>query len=149
MSVRFWKEIQTVPRDVELKPKPVVRVVAGALFDKQGRVLIAQRPPGKIMAGRWEFPGGKLDEGETHRQALVRELEEELGVTVLTARPLLDLSHDYSDRFVELSMWQVSDYRGEPRGLDGQALKWVAPADLPHEDLLEADRPIVAALMAL
>ena len=129
--------------------KPRIRVVAGALFDGQGRVLIAQRPPGKIMAGRWEFPGGKLDEGETHRQALVRELEEELGVTVLAAQPLLDLCHDYSDRLVELSMWRVTEYRGEPRGLDGQALKWVAPADLPNEDLLEADRPIVTALIAL
>lgn len=126
-----------------------VRVVAGALFDKQGRVLIAQRPPGKIMAGRWEFPGGKLHDGETEYQALARELEEELGITVLAAERMLELTHDYPDRHVELFMWRVTEYRGEPRGLDGQALKWVAPADLPNEDLLEADRPIVAALMAV
>jgi 8-oxo-dGTP diphosphatase len=125
-----------------------VRVVAGALFDATGRVLIAQRPPGSYQAGRWEFPGGKIDAGESELQALRRELTEELGVTLISAEPMLQLTHDYAERRVELSMWRVSAYEGEPRSLDGQALKWVQPADLAREDLLEADRPIVSALVA-
>jgi 8-oxo-dGTP diphosphatase len=124
----------------------VVRVVAAALYDAQGRVLIADRPAGKHMAGRWEFPGGKVAEGETLSDALARELNEELGITVSQAEPLLDLTHDYPDRRVELHMWVVKGYTGEPRSLDGQRLKWVEPARLSEEDILEADLPFIQAL---
>jgi 8-oxo-dGTP diphosphatase len=124
-------------------------VVAGALYDAAGRVLIAQRPPGKALAGRWEFPGGKLHDGEAAYAGLVRELHEELGVAVLAAEPLMRYAHDYPDRTVWLDMWIVGDWSGEPRGLDGQALKWVEPARLHEEDILEADQPIVAALVRL
>lgn len=126
--------------------KPTIRVVAAALFDSLGRVLIAQRPPGKPMAGRWEFPGGKIHSGESEHAALERELREELGVDVIRAERLLELRHEYAERHVELCMWLVGEYRGMPAPLDGQALKWVMPADLAQEDLLEADRPIVQAL---
>lgn len=126
----------------------VVRVVAGALFDREGRVLIAQRPAGKHMAGRWEFPGGKMDERETEFQALVRELREELGVEVSAAERMLELTHDYPERRVELYMWKVTAYSGQPGSLDGQALKWVLPVELTNEDILEADRPIIEALNA-
>jgi 8-oxo-dGTP diphosphatase len=125
-----------------------IEVVAGALYDAAGRVLIAQRPPGKALAGRWEFPGGKLHEGEAAYDALVRELREELGVDVLAAARLMRYAHEYPDRVVWLDMWTVSRWRGEPHGLDGQALKWVDPARLHEEDILEADQPIVAALAA-
>jgi 8-oxo-dGTP diphosphatase len=128
--------------------RPVVSVVAGALFDRDRRVLIAQRPTGKHMAGRWEFPGGKLAAAESEREALARELFEELGVRISACRPLMRLFHDYDDRRVELSMWIVEAYSGEPRGLDGQALKWVPPAALLDEDILEADRPFIVALQA-
>jgi len=124
----------------------VIRVVAAALYDSDGRVLIAQRPPGKHMAGRWEFPGGKIDDGESEQAALSRELSEELGITVGLAHPLLTIRHDYVDRSVELVMWIVEDYVGEPRSLDGQQLKWVPPARLLEEDVLEADRPFIEAL---
>jgi 8-oxo-dGTP diphosphatase len=123
-----------------------ILVVAGALYDASGRVLIAQRPAGKHMAGRWEFPGGKVGAGEPERDALVRELREELGVEVEDASPLMRLTHRYPDREVELSLWTVAQFAGCPHSLDGQALKWVAPAALAHEDLLEADQPFVAAL---
>jgi len=123
-----------------------IDVVAGALFDPSGRVLIAQRPPGKALAGRWEFPGGKLDEGEDPYGGLVRELREELGVEVHAAVRLMRYSHAYPGRTVRLDMWTVSAWSGTPRGLDGQALKWVEPGALHAEDILEADRPIVAAL---
>ena len=122
-------------------------VVAAAIFDASGRVLIAERPPGKHMAGRWEFPGGKVAAGESEEAALVRELEEELGIEVTDARPMMRLTHHYPDRDVELSMWRVERYRGEPRPLDGQRLKWVERAQLGCEDILEADRPFVAALV--
>jgi len=127
----------------------VIRVVAAALFNVDGDVLIAQRPPGKHMAGRWEFPGGKIAAGESDAAALARELHEELGIAVSAARPLLTLTHDYADRSVELSLWIVERYAGEPRSLDGQQLKWVPPGRLLEEDVLEADRPFIEALQRL
>jgi 8-oxo-dGTP diphosphatase len=126
-----------------------ISVVAGALFDAAGRVLIAQRPPGKALAGRWEFPGGKLHDGESAYEGLVRELREELGVEVHAAERLMRYPHDYGDRTVWLDMWIVGAWSGEPSGLDGQALKWVQPLRLAEEDILEADQPIVAALAGL
>jgi 8-oxo-dGTP diphosphatase len=132
-----------------MTPTPVIHVVAAALYDREGRVLIAERPVGKHMAGRWEFPGGKVGAGEGEFEALARELAEELGVDIVAARPLLQLSHDYGDRRVELSMWIVERFEGEPRGLDRQRLKWVVPARLAEEDILEADRPIIEALQRL
>jgi 8-oxo-dGTP diphosphatase len=129
--------------------RPTVRVVAAALYDRAGQVLIAQRPAGKDLAGRWEFPGGKIARGESERAALTRELREELGIEVAAARPCMRLTHAYEDRDVELSLWIVERFRGVPRALDGQQLKWVAPARLLHEDILEADRPFIAALQSL
>jgi 8-oxo-dGTP diphosphatase len=125
-----------------------IEVVAGALYDSQGRVLIAQRPPGKALAGRWEFPGGKLHAGESACEALVRELREELGVEVRAAQHLMRYPVEYPGRVVWLNMWIVTDWGGEPAGLDGQALKWVAPPRLPEEDILEADQPIVDVLVS-
>lgn len=125
----------------------VIHVVAGALL-REGQVLIAQRPPGKHMAGGWEFPGGKLDAGESARAGLVRELREELGVAVQACREVAHCSHDYPDRRVMLALWLVSEFAGEPQSLDGQALRWVSVAELPEADLLPADAPLVEALIA-
>jgi 8-oxo-dGTP diphosphatase len=129
--------------------RTVILVVAAAVYGRDGRVLIAERPAGKHMGGRWEFPGGKVNVGESEGDALVRELREELGIEVAASasRPLMRLSHSYDDRDVELSMWIVEGFSGEPQGLDGQRLKWVQPARLPDEDILEADRPFVEALI--
>jgi 8-oxo-dGTP diphosphatase len=123
-----------------------VRVVAGALFDRDGRVLIAQRPVGKPHAGRWEFPGGKIGAGESEAAALARELREEIGVEVQRAESLMTLVHDYPERRVELHLHIVLHYRGSPASLDRQRLKWVPLASLQDEDLLEADAPFVRAL---
>ena len=101
------------------------------------------------MAGRWEYPGGKIGPGESERAALDRELHEELGVRVDAARHLMTLAHDYANLHVELSMWIVERYTGSVRSLDGQRLRWVEPAALPAEDILEADRPFTAALQRL
>jgi 8-oxo-dGTP diphosphatase len=124
-------------------------VVAAALYDAHGALLIAQRPQGKHMAGRWEFPGGKVSPGETEHAALSRELREELGIVMRAARHCMRLTHAYPDRTVELSLWIVESYEGRPAPLDRQALRWVPPAELPAADLLEADRPFVAALERL
>jgi 8-oxo-dGTP diphosphatase len=125
-----------------------VRVVAAVLRDASGRVLIAQRPAGKHMAGYWEFPGGKVAAGESGEQALRRELAEELGVSLRRCHPLLQLRHDYADRVVELDVFVVDEYGGEPSGLETQALKWVLAAELGAQALLPADRPIIEALNA-
>ena len=123
-----------------------VRVVAAVLRDERGRVLIAQRPAGKHMAGYWEFPGGKIAPGESSVAALTRELAEELGIALRRCHPLLQLRHDYADRVVELEVFAVDDYAGQPSGLEAQVLKWVAAAELGGQALLPADRPIIEAL---
>jgi 8-oxo-dGTP diphosphatase len=123
-----------------------LQVVAGVLYDAEGRVLLAQRPEGKFMAGKWEFPGGKLKAGESEAAALRRELAEELGIEVHECCALVRLEHQYPDRQVSLSVWSVSHYSGSALGLEGQALRWVAPAALFSEDLLPADWPIVDVL---
>jgi len=134
---------------VAASPGGELLVVAAALYDRSGRVLIAQRPAGRHQAGRWEFPGGKVGAGEPEREALARELREELGVEVRAARPFMRLSHAYEDRAVELSLWIVERFTGTPQPLEGQALKWVEPARLAEQDILEADHSFVAALRNL
>ena len=99
-------------------PHPGRHVVAAAVTDRAGRVLIAQRLPGKHLAGGWEFPGGKLEPGEERRAGLARELREELGILIASPRPLIRVRHTYPYGEVLLDMWVVHDYRGEPRGLD-------------------------------
>ncbi|MBS0364439.1 MAG: (deoxy)nucleoside triphosphate pyrophosphohydrolase [Proteobacteria bacterium] len=126
--------------------RPFVLVVAAALYDAHGRVLIAQRPAGKALAGRWEFPGGKVNGRESEYGALVRELDEELGIGVSEATPCMRLTHAYADRDVELSLWQVTHYQGDPQPREGQQLKWVEPRRLHEEDILEADQPFIEVL---
>ena len=125
-----------------------MRVVAAALVRDRGgpQVLIAQRPVGKWQAGRWEFPGGKMEADESPRQALARELREELGIEVQVALTLGQFTHAYPDRSVEIELWLVTRYTGEPQGLDGQELRWVSPDELAACDLLEADRPMIEPL---
>ncbi len=151
MPLWLGQEVQELPRlpverGITDLAKPAILVVAAALYGRDGRVLIAERPAGKHMAGRWEFPGGKVVAGESEADALVREIREELGVSITASRPFMRLAHSYDDRDVELSMWIVDGFEGDPQGLDGQRLKWVTPEALASEDILEADRPFVEAL---
>ena len=129
--------------------KPRLRVVAAALFDTRQRVLIAERPAGKHMAGFWEFPGGKVGAGESDAAALTRELDEELGIEARPESEIMTLTHEYPDRTVDLVLWKTRLVRGEPRGLDGQALKWVECQALGNERLLPADEPFIEALQLL
>jgi 8-oxo-dGTP diphosphatase len=125
---------------------PSIDVVAAVLKDRLGRVLIAERPAGKPLAGYWEFPGGKLEAGEPAAAALQRELKEELGIEVRRAYRLLQFSHQYPERRVDLDVWRVTAHTGEPAAHEGQRLAWVTPQDFPEWNLLPADQPIVSAL---
>lgn len=128
-----------------------MRVVAGALLDRAGLdpaglVLIAQRPPGKVLAGRWEFPGGKLAAGESPREALQRELREELGIVVRQFEWVLDITNAPNEKPLTLHCFVVTDFEGQLQPLDGQALKWVPIEELHQQDILEADQPFIETL---
>ena len=126
-----------------------VIVAAGILLDAEDRVLLSQHLGGAPFAGLWEFPGGKLARGETAREALDRELAEELGVAVQAAEHFMRLEHDYDHLRVALEFFRVLRYAGTPRGLDGQALAWRHPATIDEGELLPADGPVLDALRAL
>ena len=127
---------------------PIFEVVAGLLTDSSGRVLVGRRRAGTHMQGYWEFPGGKRRPGESPRDALERELREELGIVVLSAEFVAELTHRYPERYVHLEFWRVERFRGEPVAREGQSLAWVAPENLMALPLLPADQPLVEALSA-
>ncbi len=122
-----------------------VHVAAAVIRGADGRVLIAQRAAQQHQGGLWEFPGGKLEAGEDVRTALVRELEEELAIRVSSARPLIQVRHAYPDKQVLLDVWEVTQFSGEPRGVEGQPLAWVTPRQLADYAFPAANQPIVAA----
>ncbi|WP_201313637.1 Nudix family hydrolase [Dyella sp. EPa41] len=124
-----------------------MHVMAGVMLDAQGRVLLAQRPPGKHLAGLWEFPGGKLEDGELPSAGLARELREELGVHLAEAgEPLVRIPWRYGDRLLLLDAWVLRQWRGQPASLEGQALQWCEPPAVDLAMLAPADRPILRAL---
>ncbi len=123
-----------------------IHVAAAVLADADGRVLLSRRANDAHQGGLWEFPGGKVDSGEDVQSALRREIDEELGVVVESARPLIRVPHKYPDRNVLLDVWKVTSWRGDPRGLENQEIDWVSPEVLPGRDFPAADVPIVAAV---
>ena len=123
----------------------VLDVAAGVILNESGQILIAQRPDHLHQGGLWEFPGGKLEARETPRQALDRELQEELDIQVESASPLMTLRHDYPDRRVRLHVWRVERFSGAPQGLQGQPITWVSKSDLPGYEFPAANGPIVTA----
>lgn len=129
----------------------VVLVAACALVDADGRVLLAQRPPGKMMAGLWEFPGGKIEQGETPEQTLIRELKEELGIVVSEAclAPLTFASHAYPEFHLLMPLYVCRRWEGTVAPMDGQALTWVKPDRLREYPMPPADEPLVSHLMTL
>jgi 8-oxo-dGTP diphosphatase len=129
--------------------KKLILVVACALIDADGRVLLAQRPEGKSLAGLWEFPGGKVETGETPENSLIRELEEELGIITKAAclAPLSFASHDYETFHLLMPLYICRRFEGTPRPQEGQQLKWVRPQDLRKYAMPPADEPLIAALL--
>ena len=128
-----------------------LHVVAVALIDDDGRMLVQQRPAGKPMAGLWEFPGGKIDPGETPEAALVRELHEELGIDVETAclAPAAFASEALGDRHLILLLYACRKWRGIPEARHASALKWLRPLELHRVEMPPADKPLIGLLEAL
>lgn len=124
-------------------------VAAGILCDSSGRVLIAERLGDGPFHGMWEFPGGKLGANETALQALSRELAEELGIEVTTCSSFMNLRHEYDDRIVTIEFFIVHQWRSDPVGREGQALRWVSRDKLNACQLLPADIPVVEALQQM
>ncbi|WP_095147994.1 Nudix family hydrolase [Pseudomonas sp. Irchel s3a18] len=122
-----------------------VHVAAAVIRDAGGKILIARRADAQHQGGLWEFPGGKVEEGEAVQVALARELHEELGIVVTAARPLITVHHDYPDKQVLLDVWEVSAFTGEPHGAEGQPLAWVTGRELGSYEFPAANQPIVAA----
>jgi len=126
--------------------KKAVHVAVGILINAADAVLITRRTDHVHQGGLWEFPGGKVEEGESVATALNRELYEELGINVQVAESWLQIRHDYSDKRVFLDVWRVMAWQGEPYGREGQPLIWALPAELKNFTFPAADEPIVATL---
>jgi 8-oxo-dGTP diphosphatase len=131
--------------------KPVVLVVAVALVDVDGRILLAERPEGKSMAGLWEFPGGKVHDGETPEAALIRELREELGIDVTASclAPFTFASHGYAEFHLLMPLYVCRKWQGSVTAREGQRLAWVRPNRLADYPMPPADKPLVAMLRDL
>ncbi len=139
------------PRNETAPGLPVLLVVAAALVDQDGRVLLAQRPEGKSMAGLWEFPGGKVKDGETPEFALVREIEEELGIETREGcySPIAFASHSYEDFHLLMPLFVCRAWKGEVTAIEHQALQWVKPQDMGDYPMPEADIPLVSQIRDL
>ncbi|MCR5856476.1 (deoxy)nucleoside triphosphate pyrophosphohydrolase [Mesorhizobium sp. J428] len=131
--------------------KPLLLVAACALVDADGRVLITERPPGKQLAGMWEFPGGKVEPGETPEETVVRELAEELGIEtkVPCLAPLTFASHAYDSFNLLMPLFVCRRFWGTPVGKEGQRLKWVRPRDMRNYEMPPADAPLIPFLIDL
>lgn len=123
-----------------------MHVAAAALLDGSGRVLLARRPEGKPMAGLWEFPGGKIEPGETPEAALTREIEEELGLVIATPEPIGFVSHGYADFHLVMLLYAVRHWQGVATGRQGQALDWVDADRLDSLPMPAADLPLLACV---
>ncbi|MCO6408452.1 8-oxo-dGTP diphosphatase MutT [Hoeflea alexandrii] len=131
--------------------KKILLVAACALVDADGRVLLTQRPEGKKLAGLWEFPGGKVEPGETPEAALIRELSEEIGIITREPclAPLTFASHSYDEFHLLMPLFVCRRFEGTARGLEGQALKWVRPRDMRDYPMPPADEPLIPYLIDL
>ncbi len=137
-----------LPRPQSPSGLPVILVTAAALIDDKGRVLLAKRPEGKPMAGLWEFPGGKVQEGESPEYALMRELEEELGIETRECcfSPIGFASHEYDDFHLLMPLFICRVWRGEIKSMEGQEFAWVYPQDMYDYPMPEADIPLIYQL---
>ncbi|MFI2812588.1 8-oxo-dGTP diphosphatase MutT [Microbulbifer sp. M83] len=126
----------------------IVHVAVGVVRRDDGRILIARRPDHLHMGGRWEFPGGKVEEGEPVGDALARELREEVGLDVSRLQPLAEIRHQYPEKTVLLDTWWVHCFTGNARGLEGQEVRWVTVSELDDYSFPDANRDIITAIRA-
>ncbi len=126
-----------------------IHVAVGVVLNNQNQVLLAKRPSHLHQGGKWEFPGGKVESGETSSQALIRELKEEVNLIVIATSPLMTISHDYSDKEVFLDIHMVNGYSGLAEGLEGQQVLWANVDKLREYDFPEANTPIIDKLQSL
>lgn len=126
-----------------------VHVAVGVLFNDNHEVLIALRPAESHQGGLWEFPGGKVEEGESVEYALNREFKEELGISVQACTPLIQIRHEYSDKLVMLDVWSIEKFSGIPQGREGQAIEWRALSKLRAVDFPKANERIIRELNSL
>jgi 8-oxo-dGTP diphosphatase len=142
---------KVLPKGFEVEKNPTMIVVAAALVDDRGKVLLQQRLPGRAMAGLWEFPGGKLEAGELPEAALVRELREELGIETDAGSliPAVFASAPLGDRHLLLLLYLCREWRGEPRPLDASALRWAEPEEMRGLAMPPADKPLIDLLESL
>jgi 8-oxo-dGTP diphosphatase len=124
-----------------------IHVAAAAIINDKGEVLVSQRKQGKHLGGYWEFPGGKVEQGETLESALIRELKEELDIVPLSSRPLIRTRHCYPEKSVLLDVWKIEAYSGRARGVEGQSIAWRCVSELDQIELPPADIPIINALL--
>ena len=132
-----------------------IQVVAAVIFrfdktlaqSENNHILIARRADHLHQGGLWEFPGGKVEKGETHHQSLVRELQEEINITITSASPMMQITHDYIDKSVTLDIWKVIEFDGSPEGAEGQEIRWVPMTELRDYDFPAANQPILQKLL--
>ncbi|WHI52259.1 8-oxo-dGTP diphosphatase MutT [Microbulbifer sp. MLAF003] len=124
----------------------VIHVAVGVVSRDDGKILIARRPDHLHMGGRWEFPGGKVEEGESVQQALSRELREEVAIEITELTPLVEIRHEYPEKTVLLDTWQVTAFTGEAMGREGQETAWVAVQELDNFQFPDANQAIIEAI---
>lgn len=129
-----------------------IHVAVGVIINEQEQVLIAQRPSDKHLGGKWEFPGGKVEDNENSQQALHRELLEELGIKIISVTHLIDITHEYHDdehgsKQVFLDVYEVRSWQGVPSGREGQATRWIEKQELPAQDFPAANAKIISKLI--
>lgn len=124
-----------------------IHVAVGVIINEQEQILVAKRHAHLHQGGKWEFPGGKVESGETVTQALARELKEEVNLNVNHTSPLMEISHDYPDKQVKLNIHWVKDFTGTAKGLEGQAVTWIEKTALTEYDFPEANKPIIKKIL--
>lgn len=125
----------------------LLHVAVAVIHDPENKILISLRHPDAHQGGLWEFPGGKVEAGESVQEALHRELYEELGIAVVIGEPIIQVKHDYSDKAVLLDVWAIASFTGEAEGREGQQLRWINIADLGNYSFPQANYPIIESLV--
>ena len=144
------RNLNSVTANSRLTPVPnVIDVAAAVIVNAKNETLLSLRLPDAHQGGKWEFPGGKFEVGETPEQALVRELKEELGVDILQTEPFIELQYTYPEKTVNLHVLKVTDFKGTPEGLEGQTVKWVDCNKLREREFPDANYPILEKLLTL